>query len=294
MPGLYHGFWKMISNENFEDYLKALDVNIAVRKIATLVFCDKDINQNGDHFIIRTFSAFRSYSMEFDIGQEFEEDLKGIDDRKCMEVWLSVIRGLLLTPPPLLIPLLSVEFHMSLSVCVPLDYRDLGRGKAGVCAEGSRKTDEVDELRVLSLMKTKPFGTSNHVKDVLGEVGVSSRDAFMNVHPLDHSMLPTLWGQFGDGPFLFQHDRTPVHRASSIKTWMSESGVEELDWPAQSPDLHPIEHLWDGLGWRLRARPSRPTSVSDLTNVLLEEWSGIPINTFPTLWREFPEESELF
>ncbi|KAI4888544.1 hypothetical protein NFI96_004044 [Prochilodus magdalenae] len=79
-------------------------------------------------------------------------------------------------------------------------------------------------------------------------------------------MLPTLWGQFGDGPFLFQHDRTPVHRASSIKTWMSESGVEELDWPAQIPDLHPIEHLWDGLERRLRARPSHPTSVSDLTH----------------------------
>ncbi|KAI4887464.1 hypothetical protein NFI96_001530 [Prochilodus magdalenae] len=89
---------------------------------------------------------------------------------------------------------------------------------------------------------------------------------------LDHSMLPTLWGQFGDVPFLFQHDRTPVHKASSIKTWMSESGVEELDWPAQSPDLHPIEQLWDGLERRLRARPSRPTSVSDLTDVLLEEW----------------------
>ncbi|KAI4873374.1 hypothetical protein NFI96_004535 [Prochilodus magdalenae] len=88
---------------------------------------------------------------------------------------------------------------------------------------------------------------------------------------LDHARIPTLWGQFGDGPFLFQHDRTPVHRASSIKTWRSESGVEELDWPAQSPDLHPIEHLWDGLERRLRARPSLPTSVSDLTNVLLEE-----------------------
>ncbi|KAI4892982.1 hypothetical protein NFI96_019747, partial [Prochilodus magdalenae] len=82
---------------------------------------------------------------------------------------------------------------------------------------------------------------------------------------------PNFVGQFGDGPFLFQHDRTPVHRASSIETWRSESGVEELDWPAQSPDLHPIEHLWDGLEWRLRARPSRPTSVSDLTDVLLEE-----------------------
>ncbi|KAK3513447.1 hypothetical protein QTP70_014271, partial [Hemibagrus guttatus] len=76
---------------------------------------------------------------------------------------------------------------------------------------------------------------------------------------------------FGDDPFLFQHECTPVHKARSIKTRMSEFGVEELDWPAQSPDLNPIEHLWDELERRLRARPSRPTSVPDLTNALLEE-----------------------
>ena len=43
--------------------------------------------------------------------------------------------------------------------------------------------------------------------------------------------------------------------------------VEELDWPAQSPDLNPIEHLWNELERRLRAEPNRPTSVPDLTNV---------------------------
>ena len=55
--------------------------------------------------------------------------------------------------------------------------------------------------------------------------------------------------------------------------------MDELDWPAQSPDLNPTEHLWDELEQTLRARPSCPTSVCDLTNVLLEEWSKIPINT---------------
>jgi len=60
-------------------------------------------------------------------------------------------------------------------------------------------------------------------------------------------------------------------------------GVEELDWPAQSPDLNPIEHLWNELERRLRARPFRPTSVSDLTNALLQEWPKIPINTLLNL-----------
>ncbi|KAK3566199.1 hypothetical protein QTP86_028908, partial [Hemibagrus guttatus] len=78
----------------------------------------------------------------------------------------------------------------------------------------------------------------------------------------------------------------------SIKTWMSEFGVEELDWPAQSPDLNPIEHLWDELERRLRARPSRPTSVPDLTNVLLEERSKIPINTLLNLVENLPRRVE--
>ena len=53
----------------------------------------------------------------------------------------------------------------------------------------------------------------------------------------DNSVLPTLWQQFGEGPFLFQHDNAPVHKARSIQKWFVEIGVEELDWPAQSSDL---------------------------------------------------------
>jgi hypothetical protein len=46
---------------------------------------------------------------------------------------------------------------------------------------------------------------------------------------LDDSVLPTLWQQFGEGPFLFQHDNGLVHEARSIKKWFVEIGVEELD-----------------------------------------------------------------
>ncbi|TRZ15256.1 hypothetical protein HGM15179_011854 [Zosterops borbonicus] len=84
MPADFNGYWKMVSNDNFEEYLKALDVNVAVRKIANLLKPDKEILQNGDHMIIKTLSTFRNYIMEFDVGKEFEEDLSGVDDRKCM------------------------------------------------------------------------------------------------------------------------------------------------------------------------------------------------------------------
>ncbi|XP_059200453.1 uncharacterized protein LOC131980254 [Centropristis striata] len=84
MPVDLNGYWKMISNDNFEEYLKALDVNVAIRKIATLLKPDKDISHDGDHIIIKTLSTFKNYNMDFYVGKEFEEDLSGVDDRKCM------------------------------------------------------------------------------------------------------------------------------------------------------------------------------------------------------------------
>ena len=84
----------------------------------------------------------------------------------------------------------------------------------------------------------------------------------------------------------------PVHKARSIETWMSEFGVEELYWPAKIPALNPLEHLWNELEWRLRASPSDPTSVPDLTNALLEEWSNIPIDTPLNLVDSLPRRVE--
>ena len=105
---------------------------------------------------------------------------------------------------------------------------------------------------------------------------------------LEDSVLPTLRQQFGEGPFLFQHYNAPVHKERSIQKWFVEISVEELDWPAQSPDLNPIEHLWDELEHRLRARPNHPTSVPDLTNALVAEWNQVPAAMFQHLVESLP------
>ena len=86
---------------------------------------------------------------------------------------------------------------------------------------------------------------------------------------LEDYMFPTLWQQFGEGPFLFQHVNAPVRTQSEVHTEMvCRDCVNELDWPAQSPELNPIEQLWEELEHRLRTRPNHPTSAPELTNAL--------------------------
>ena len=53
---------------------------------------------------------------------------------------------------------------------------------------------------------------------------------------LDNSALPTLWQNLRVDPFLYQHN-APVHKATSIRNWFYDMGVDELDWPVQGPEL---------------------------------------------------------
>ncbi len=57
---------------------------------------------------------------------------------------------------------------------------------------------------------------------------------------LEHFMLPSADQLFKDADFIFQQDLAPAHTAKSTKSWLNDHGV---DWPANSPDLNPIENL---------------------------------------------------
>ncbi|GFV31594.1 transposable element Tcb2 transposase [Trichonephila clavipes] len=49
-----------------------------------------------------------------------------------------------------------------------------------------------------------------------------------------------------------------------------------MDWPAYSPDLNPIEHVWDALGRRIAARLDHPENTQQLKQMLIDEWALLP------------------
>ena len=102
---------------------------------------------------------------------------------------------------------------------------------------------------------------------------------------VDDSVLSTLWQQFGEGPFLFQAWQFPRSKSEFV-----EIGVEELDWPAQSPDLNRI--LLDELERQLQASPNHLTSVPSLTNALKAEWNIAPPAMFQHLVESLPRRVE--
>ena len=72
-----------------------------------------------------------------------------------------------------------------------------------------------------------------------------------------------------------QHDNDTSHTARCVRDFLQDRNVSVLPWPAKSPNLNPIEHVWDLLDRRVRARSIPPRNVWELAGALGEEWVNI-------------------
>ncbi|GFV35076.1 uncharacterized protein TNCV_2304281 [Trichonephila clavipes] len=63
--------------------------------------------------------------------------------------------------------------------------------------------------------------------------------------------------------FLFMDDNAPCHRTVAAEQLLESEDIERMDWPARSPDLNPIKHVWDFLGRPLAARTLPPVTIRE-------------------------------
>ncbi len=99
---------------------------------------------------------------------------------------------------------------------------------------------------------------------------------FSEVHSQRSHLPGTLehFHAYEDADFIFQQDLAPAHTAKGTKSWFNDHGVTVLDWPANSPDLNPIENLW-GIVKR-KMRDTRPNNADELKATVKETWASIP------------------
>nr|ACJ02102.1 SPATA5 [Salmo salar] len=96
---------------------------------------------------------------------------------------------------------------------------------------------------------------------------------------LDENMLQSAQDLRLGRRFTFQQDNDP--KQTDRAGVDSDKYLNVLDWPSQSPDLNPIEHLWRDL--KMAVQQLSPSSLTELERICREDWEKLPIYRFAKL-----------
>lgn len=92
--------------------------------------------------------------------------------------------------------------------------------------------------------------------------------------------------------YIFMDDNAPCHRARVVMEMKEEREIDCLEWwPANSPDLNPIENMWGILKEKIRHR--NPKNKQELWQFAIEEWENISFQTINNIINSMPNRIQL-
>lgn len=93
------------------------------------------------------------------------------------------------------------------------------------------------------------------------------------------------------GQWYFQQDNATPHTAYTSQVWIHNHGIDLIDWPAWSPDLNPIENLWNDLKRRVYAHNAK--TMEELEHWIGIEWQATDLNFISHICKTMPHRLQL-
>jgi hypothetical protein len=114
--------------------------------------------------------------------------------------------------------------------------------------------------------------------------GIMDRHYYVDI--LRRSMFGTLDDfKIAKTDFVFQHDNDPKHKSKYTTRFLDSNAILVLPWPPNSPDMSPIENVWDTLDRKVHSRKDKATNTEELWKMIQEEWYGLDLEYIQNLYK---------